>query len=71
LYGHEAWSLSLQEEHILRVFENRVLGRILGPKRVEVTGGWRKFVFFISIVRMGGACSRHGGDEKCLKIFCY
>jgi hypothetical protein len=30
------------EEHKLRVFENRVLRRILGPKRVEVTGGWRK-----------------------------
>jgi hypothetical protein len=30
------------EEHRLRVFENRVLRRIFGPKRVEVTGGWRK-----------------------------
>jgi hypothetical protein len=33
--------LVLREEHILRVFENRVL-RIFGPKRDEVTGGWRK-----------------------------
>jgi hypothetical protein len=32
----------LREEHRLRVFENRVLGRIFGPKRDEVTGGWRK-----------------------------
>jgi hypothetical protein len=35
-------SLTLREEHRLRVFENRVLGRIFGPKRDEVTGGWRK-----------------------------
>jgi hypothetical protein len=42
LYGCETWSLTLREEHRLRVFENRVLGRIFGPKRDEVTGGWRK-----------------------------
>jgi hypothetical protein len=35
-------SLTLREEHRLRVFENRVLRRIFGPKRYEVTGGWRK-----------------------------
>jgi hypothetical protein len=34
--------LTLREEHSLRVFENKVLGRIFGPKRDEVTGGWRK-----------------------------
>jgi hypothetical protein len=43
LYGCETWSLTLREEHRLRVFENRVLGRIFGPKRDEVTGEWRKF----------------------------
>jgi hypothetical protein len=42
LYGCETWSLILREEHILRVFENRVLRRIFGPKRDEVTGDWRK-----------------------------
>jgi hypothetical protein len=42
LYGCETWSLTLREEHILRVFENRVLIRISGPKRDEVTGEWRK-----------------------------
>jgi hypothetical protein len=36
------WSLTLREEHRLRVFENRVLRRIFGTKRDEVTGGWRK-----------------------------
>jgi hypothetical protein len=38
----ETWSLTLREEHRLRVFENRVLRRIFGPKRDEVTGEWRK-----------------------------
>jgi hypothetical protein len=42
LYGCETWSLTSGEEHRLRVFENRVLRRIFGLKRDEVTGGWRK-----------------------------
>jgi hypothetical protein len=42
LYGCETWSLKLREECKLRVFENRVLRRIFGPKRDEVTGKWRK-----------------------------
>ncbi|PNF13874.1 hypothetical protein B7P43_G11475 [Cryptotermes secundus] len=42
LYGCETWSHTLREEHRLRVFENRMLRRIFGPKRDEVTGGWRK-----------------------------
>ena len=42
LYGCEAWSLTLREERRLRVFENRVLRRVFGPKRDEVTGEWRK-----------------------------
>jgi hypothetical protein len=42
LYGRETWSLTLREEHRLRVFENRVLRIIFGPKRDEVTGEWRK-----------------------------
>jgi hypothetical protein len=37
--GHETWSLTLREEHTLRVFEKRVLRRIFGPKREEVAGG--------------------------------
>jgi hypothetical protein len=36
------WSLTLRNEHRLRVFENRVLRRIFGPKREEMTGEWRK-----------------------------
>jgi hypothetical protein len=41
LYGCETWSLTLREEHRLRVFENRVLRRIFGPKSEE-DGSWRK-----------------------------
>jgi len=42
LYGCETWSLTLREERRLRVFENRVLRRVCGPKRDEVTEEWRK-----------------------------
>ena len=42
LYGCKTWSLTLREESRLRVFENRVLRRIFGPKRDEVTWEWRK-----------------------------
>jgi hypothetical protein len=42
LYGCETWSLTLREEHRLRVFENRVLRKIFGPRGDEVTGEWRK-----------------------------
>jgi hypothetical protein len=42
VYGCETWSLTLREERRLRVIENRVLRRIFGSKRDEVTGVWRK-----------------------------
>jgi hypothetical protein len=42
LYGCETWSLTLREDHRLRVFENRMLRRIFGPKRDEVTREWRE-----------------------------
>jgi hypothetical protein len=42
LYGCETWSLTLREEHRLRVFQNRVLRKIFGLKRDEVMGEWRK-----------------------------
>jgi hypothetical protein len=42
LYGCEAWSLTLKEERRLKLFENRVLRRLFGPKRDEVKGEWRK-----------------------------
>jgi hypothetical protein len=42
LYVCETWSLTLREEHKLRAFENKMLRMIFGPKREEVTRGWRK-----------------------------
>jgi hypothetical protein len=42
LYGCSAWSIALREEHRLRVLENKVLRRLFGLKRDEVTGGLRK-----------------------------
>jgi len=42
LYGCETLLLTLREEHRLRVFENRVLRRIFGPKRDEVAGEWER-----------------------------
>jgi hypothetical protein len=71
LYGCETWSLTLREEHRLRVFENRVLNTIFGLKTDEVMGDWRKLhneelydlYSLPSIIRMiksrsemGGAC---------------
>jgi hypothetical protein len=42
LYGCEIWFLTLREKHRLRVFEKRVLRKIFGPNKDEVTEGWRK-----------------------------
>jgi hypothetical protein len=79
LYGCETWSLTLREEDRLGVFENRVLRRIFGPKRDEVTGEWRKLnneelhdlyssPSIIRIIKarrmMGGECSTNGGEEE-------
>jgi len=42
LYGCKTWLLTLNEEHRLRMSENRALRRIFGPKREEVVGRWRR-----------------------------
>jgi hypothetical protein len=42
LYGCETWSLTLRDEHRLKVSKNRMLRRIFGPKRDEVMGEWKK-----------------------------
>jgi hypothetical protein len=52
LYGCETWSLTLREEHRLGVFENKLLRRIFGTKRDEVTGEWKN-----SIMRSFMICS--------------
>ena len=78
LYGCETWSLTLREERRLRVFENRVLRRVFGPKRDKATGEWRKLhneelcdlYSLPNIVRkiekneMGRACGAYGGGER-------
>jgi len=74
LCGCETWSLTLREERRLRVFENRVLRRVFGPKRDEVTGEWRKLHNEelteycaggkIEKNEMGGACGAYGGGER-------
>jgi hypothetical protein len=59
----------------MRVFENRVLRRIFGPKRDEVTREWRKLHYEeclgdkIKKNEMGGACSMYGGEERCVQGF--
>ena len=52
LYGCETWSLTLREERRLRVFENRALRRVFGPKRDEVTGNGESY-----IMRSLGICT--------------
>ena len=42
LYGYESWNTTLADEHKLRVFENKGLRKIYGPKRDEMTGEWRR-----------------------------
>jgi hypothetical protein len=51
LYGCGTWSLTLREEHRLRVFENRVLRSIFGPKRDEVTGDLYSLPSIIRIIK--------------------
>jgi hypothetical protein len=66
LYGCETWSLTLREERRLRVFENRMLRRIFGPMRDEVTREWRilhneeLILFGFGENEIGGACSTYG-----------
>ena len=75
MYGCETWSLTLRKERRLRVFENRVLGRICGTKRDEVTGNGENYIMRSLVTcivhtilfgdkienEMGWACSTYGG----------
>jgi hypothetical protein len=82
LYGCETSSLTIREEHRLRVFENRVLKKIFGQKRDEATGEWRKLhdeelhILYSSpnTIRhqikenvVGGTCGTHGRGEECVQ----
>jgi hypothetical protein len=78
IYGCETGSLTVREEHKLRVFENRVLRRIFGPKRDGLMGGWRKLhneelhnlysspstIRIIKSRRVGGTCGTNGEEEE-------
>jgi hypothetical protein len=64
LYGCETWSLALREEHRLRVFENKVLRRIFGPRRDEVRRGWRKLHNEGFRDYVGRPFSPNGGEEE-------
>jgi hypothetical protein len=85
LYGCGTWSLTLREEHRLRVFENRVIRRIFGLKRDEVTGEWRELhseelhnlnsspdvisQIMSRRVRWAGHVARLGEVRKVYKVF--
>jgi hypothetical protein len=78
----ETWSLTLREEHRLKVFENRVLRGMFGPNRDEVTGGFRKLhneklhnLYSSPIIirmiksrrmRWTGHVARNGGEAECI-----
>jgi hypothetical protein len=49
LYGCETWSLTLREECRLRVFKNRLLRKIFGPKRGELTKKWRGLIHYQNV----------------------
>ena len=65
-YGCETWSLTLREEHRLRVFEKKVLRKIFGPKRDEVIGEWRRLhneeLYYLY-------CDTYGGQERSIHGF--
>jgi hypothetical protein len=67
LYECETSSLTVREEHKLRVFENRVLRRIFGLKRDVVTGGWRKLhneELKVEEDEVGRTCGTNGREAK-------
>jgi len=85
LYGCETWSLTLRKEGKLRVFENRMLRRIFGPKRDELPGEWKKLhteelndlycspnivrVITSRRIRWPGLVARVGEEDRCIQGF--
>jgi hypothetical protein len=85
VYRCETWSLTLREGQRPRVFENRVLRRIFGAKRNEVTGEWKKlhneklYNLFLPMYHLADLvkedevswiCGMHGREETCVQGFC-
>jgi len=85
LYGCLTWLVTLREERRLRVFENRVLRRIFGPKGDEVTGEWRKLhneelndlycspniirVIKTRRIKWAGHVAHIGVEDRCIQGF--
>ena len=82
LCGSEQWSLTLRDEHRLSVFENRVLRKIFGPMRDEVTGDWRRLhntnlhdlyssshMYVKKPNMIMGACGMYGREKRCIQGF--
>jgi hypothetical protein len=81
LRGCETWSFTLREVHRLRMFENRVLRKLVWPKRDEVTGEWKNYITMCSVPftkyhsgdqieknQIGRACSTYGRHESCIHV---
>jgi uncharacterized membrane protein len=84
LYGCETWSLTLREKYRLRIFENKVLRSIFGPKR-DVTGEWRRlhnkelYALYVLLTKyhsddhvkkeMARTCSTDGEEERVIQNF--
>jgi hypothetical protein len=71
LYGCETWSFYLREGHKLRVFENRMLRKVFGPKREEVAGSWRRLHnegcgFVICMLHIKSRRIRWAGHVTCM-----
>jgi hypothetical protein len=80
LYGCETWSLAIREECRLRVFANRVLRRIFGSKRDEVTGEWRRlhnkelYALYhssdqVKKTEMSRTYGTYGREDRCIQGF--
>ena len=81
LYEFETWSPTVSEEHMLRIFRNRVLRKIFGPKRGNIMGEWQKqhnetlydlyspniLVNNSRRMERRGACSTHGEYKRCIQ----
>jgi len=71
LHGCETWSFTLRGEHRLRVFENRVLRKVIRPKRDEVTGEWRKLHNDVLCTKLhyNVLCTKLHNDVLCTKLY--
>ena len=85
LHGYEIWFLTLSEELRPRIFDKRILRKILGHERDRVTGDWKTIVqlgtsYLVILTKYnvggeikknktGGACGKYGRQERCIQGF--